>query len=260
MIRLNELPAEMFTSQILCLSPLGTSQPLFEPGLEDEIPLFDLIEGFTVDGGEEDDLLHANNVDEATLFIESLNGSTKANDAPLEDLFSCSGFEIADVFPKEAPSTEHDIPKPVLYSPTPVSLEEDHSHSTFAPLKEAQFNFNLRISGVSLPKIAGLDESDTVQENAKKELSADFSVGEPCKKRQKRSQPVQYVHDADTCWVCNSSKSEARKAALHRYILKRSRRMQASQRFKYTARSAVASSRNRQKGRFVEAVQWVSLS
>lgn len=259
MIRLNELPAEMFSSQILCLSPFGGAQPAFEAGLENDLPSFDIFEAFTLDGGEEDDAFHASNVDEATLFIESLSGALR----PDEDLFGdliysseqtrslCDEIQVEAAVPAIIPSS---LP-PTLYTPLPISLELE----TSSPRQEVTSPFSLRISGVSLPKIAGLDESCSVQESAKRELSAELSH-ERATKRQRRCQPSQYVHEAETCWVCNSDKSEARKTALHRYLLKRSRRMQASQRYKYTARSAVASNRNRQKGRFVEAVQWVSLS
>lgn len=209
----------------------------------------------------------ANHVDSLVDMFESFAETSAENDGFTQskpELTNADSFCDVDqlLLPVDKPSKKAFQPLPLASPVAPsvlIKVEDDgSSNDDDGPSDEqdcgAVVSWEKRwqslIKDVKIPKIA--NEADLADV---KSSQLDLPHTSPFK-RQKLSSRT--VHDPNTCWVCQSTKSDDRKAALHRYIRKRNKRLTARP-VRYEARSAVASGRSRQRGRFVESVQWVTL-
>lgn len=262
MIILNELPSEMMFlhSQLPYEAVAQHSEQL---SISD-VSLFDLdfVADIPLDDFQGSDFADAFHIDGALSLFDELASSEKegADLIPFELDFSqpCE-VNLKEVI-SENESSDCSLELSSLVDAPVVEFECSHDLDAKSEPQLCSKALSFKISGVSLPRIAGYSECLEVAEQAKVDLTTDVVVSPTRASKRPRSQVEEVSHDPSACWVCQSHTSDSRKDALHRYLVKRVKRQQSGGRHRYAARSAVASSRNRQKGRFVEAVQWVSLS
>jgi hypothetical protein len=237
--------------------PYEVAVPSLAQAYEGQDDIFDLLACESTNTVQ-DDYSDAHNID----LVGDIFAENESSSGNFSGEFEADSFLFSDLLiPETTNVVEQTYVTPVCI-PDAEPLIAPEVHVQPAPTSESKFfqadalrSLNLQISGIPLPRIAGMSNCDESSQLASRELSLDVSM---TKKRPATSQSCSHI--TSNCWVCKSSTiSEARKAALHRYQAKRRKRL-SSITHRYLARSAVASSRSRQNGRFVEATQWVSLN